>query len=139
MKLSMEFTLLVCVLSLIFNLGLCSPSFIKSVVIQNLMCPSASIDFGHLRSGLQCAQKCYNDVDCQGFFYKPSGICLGSTFNISSPTGCLLETGTKYYYSTGKFLLNPLMTNGITHHYHLGESSFIFGDIKCDFLILFFD
>ena len=71
-------------------------------MIHNLLCPSAAdIDFGQLRSGLQCAQKCYNDVDCQGFFYKVTGTCLGSTVNVSSPIGCSTETGTKYYFGTG--------------------------------------
>ena len=26
---------------------------------------------------------------------------------------------------------NPFMTNGLAHHYHLGEPAFIFGDIRC--------
>ena len=29
------------------------------------------------------------------------------------------------------------MTNGLSHHYHLGESTFIFGDIRCDFRFIF--
>ena len=29
------------------------------------------------------------------------------------------------------------MTNGPSHSYHLGESTFIFGDIRCDFRFLF--
>ena len=77
----------------------------KSVLIQNLFCSSAAnIDFGQLRSSLQCAQKCYNDVDCQSFFYKLSGICLGSTVIVSNPLGCSSESGTIYYVTTGKFL-----------------------------------
>ena len=35
------------------------------------------------------------------------------------------------------------MTNELTHYYHLGESTFIFGDIRCDFMFVhvffFFD
>ena len=31
----------------------------------------------------------------------------------------------------------PLMTNGFTHRYHLGESTLIFRDFRCDFNILF--
>ena len=33
--------------------------------------------------------------------------------------------------------VNPLMTNGFTHHYHLGESIFIFRGFRSDFKILF--
>ena len=32
---------------------------------------------------------------------------------------------------------NPYMTEGFSHRYHLGESTFIFGDIRCDFRFLF--
>ena len=32
-----------------------------------------------------------------------------------------------------KFNINPLMTNGFTHRYHLGESTFIFRGIRGDF------
>ena len=32
---------------------------------------------------------------------------------------------------------NPLMLNGFTHHYHLGESTLIFRGFGCDFYILF--
>ena len=34
-----------------------------------------------------------------------------------------------------KYLYN--MTNGLSCRYHLGESTFIFGDIRCDFRFLF--
>ena len=33
--------------------------------------------------------------------------------------------------------LNPFVMNGIAHHYHFGESTFIFKSIRCDFKILF--
>ena len=105
MKVSRKFfTCVLWILSLILDLGLCAPHFMRSIVIHNLLCPSgADINFGQLCSDLQCAQKCYNDVNCQGFFYKLSGTCLGTTVNVSSPLGCLLETGTKYYFATGEF------------------------------------
>ena len=32
---------------------------------------------------------------------------------------------------------NPYLTNGFSHHYHLGESTFILGGHRCDFKILF--
>ena len=31
------------------------------------------------------------------------------------------------------FVFNPYLTNGISHHYHLGESTFIFRGIRSDF------
>ena len=34
--------------------------------------------------------------------------------------------------------INPLMINGFTHHYHLGESTFIFRVLRYDFKILLF-
>ena len=36
-----------------------------------------------------------------------------------------------------KRLLNPLVTNGFSHLRHLDESTFIFGDIRSIFFILF--
>ena len=33
-------------------------------------------------------------------------------------------------------ILNPLLTNGFTHHYHLGESTLIFRGFRCDIKIL---
>ena len=33
--------------------------------------------------------------------------------------------------------VNPLVTNGICHHYHLEESIFVFRDIRIDFSFLF--
>ena len=32
---------------------------------------------------------------------------------------------------------NPYLTNGLSHHYHLGESTFIFRGHRCNFKILF--
>ena len=41
-------------------------------------------------------------------------------------------------YGMVSFLhINTLMTNGFTHHYHLGESTLIFEGFRCDFKILF--
>ena len=34
-------------------------------------------------------------------------------------------------------LFNPYVTNGFSHHYHLGESTFIYRGIRSDFSILF--
>ena len=28
---------------------------------------------------------------------------------------------------------NPYLTNGLSHHYQLGESTFIFSGVRCDF------
>ena len=39
--------------------------------------------------------------------------------------------------SSYRFYLNPLMTNGFTHRYHLVESTLIFRGFRCDFKILF--
>ena len=32
--------------------------------------------------------------------------------------------------------LNPYLTNGFSHYYHLGESTFIFRGVRCDFKFL---
>ena len=37
------------------------------------------------------------------------------------------------------FLVNPYLTNGFSHHYHLGQSTFIIRGIRSDFEFLFFD
>ena len=39
------------------------------------------------------------------------------------------------------FHINPYLTNGFSHYYHLGESTFIFRGVRSDFLnfIQFFD
>ena len=34
---------------------------------------------------------------------------------------------------TGIDTINPYLTNGFSHHYHLGESTFIFRGIRGDF------
>ena len=33
-------------------------------------------------------------------------------------------------------LINPYLMNGFSHHYHLGESTFIFGGVRSDFSFL---
>ena len=33
---------------------------------------------------------------------------------------------------------NPYLTNGFSHHYHLGESTFIFRGVRGDFYFLFY-
>ena len=33
-------------------------------------------------------------------------------------------------------LINPYLTNGFSHHYHLGESTFIVGGVMSDFYFL---
>ena len=33
-------------------------------------------------------------------------------------------------------MLNPYLTNGFSHHYQLGESAFIFRDVRSDFYFL---
>ena len=35
-------------------------------------------------------------------------------------------------------LINPLMTIGFTHHYHLVESTLVFMGFRCDFKILYY-
>ena len=34
--------------------------------------------------------------------------------------------------------INPYLTNGFSNHYHLGESTFVFRSIRCDFFFFFF-
>ena len=34
--------------------------------------------------------------------------------------------------------INPFLTNGLSHLYHLGESTFIFRGVRNDFLFIFF-
>ena len=34
-------------------------------------------------------------------------------------------------------MFNTYLTNGFSHHYHQGESTFIFRGVRSDFLILF--
>ena len=40
-----------------------------------------------------------------------------------------LSTGVLSYNK----LVNPYLTNGFYHHYHLGESTFIFRGVRSDF------
>ena len=35
-------------------------------------------------------------------------------------------------------ILNPYLTNGFSHHYQLGGSTFIFRGVRCIFFFLFF-
>ena len=56
------------------------------------------------------------------------------------------SNGVRYFYLEGNsgarfsFDMNslsyPFLTNGFSHHYHLGESSFIFRGVRCDFYFL---
>lgn len=83
---------------------MCSPSFVKSLEIQDLLCTTeANINFGQSRSIIQCSQQCYNNAECQSFFYKLSRLCLGSASVVTDPLPCVAELGTKYYYVTGRF------------------------------------
>ena len=41
------------------------------------------------------------------------------------------------YDETRSYALNPYLTNGFFHHYHLGQSTFIFRGARSDFSILF--
>ena len=45
----------------------------------------------------------------------------------------LLNCYSLYHY----YLFNPYLTNGLSNHYQLGESTFILGDIRGDFRFLF--
>ena len=57
---------------------------------------------------------------------------------VFSRTGLISLTMTKLA-SHGEY--NPILMNGFSHHYQLGESTFIFRGVKSDFLnfIQFFD
>ena len=35
-------------------------------------------------------------------------------------------------------MLHNFMMNGLAHHYDLDESTFIFEDISCDFIVFYF-
>ena len=64
---------------------------------------------------------------CLGTFWDPE-------YEVPAPiTGT--RTSTPLYVCGN---VNPFMTNGITHRYHLGESTFILGDIRCDFIYIYF-
>ena len=43
-----------------------------------------------------------------------------------------------YYFKFDKDRFNPYLTNGSSHHYHLGESTFVFRGFRCDFTCLSF-
>ena len=41
--------------------------------------------------------------------------------------------GSDCFRSLSLITFNPYLTNGFSHHYHLGESTFIFRGIRSDF------
>ena len=43
-----------------------------------------------------------------------------------------VQAGPDFRSTIGK-ILNPYLTNGFSHHYHLGESTFIFRGVRSDF------
>ena len=45
----------------------------------------------------------------------------------------LIKTGPREEYDA----VNPLMMNGLAHHYHLGEPNFIIRGLRSDFEFLF--
>ena len=45
--------------------------------------------------------------------------------------------GFKLYTCYAIFNLNPFMANGFSHHYQLGESTFICKGTRCDFLFIY--
>ena len=46
----------------------------------------------------------------------------------------LPETRTFFFWPyTGVNVINPYLTNGFSHRYHLGESTYILRDVRCDF------
>ena len=49
--------------------------------------------------------------------------------------------GTRMQYFTAITFINPYLTNGFSHRYHLGEFTFVFRGLRCDFKFLshFFD
>ena len=99
-----NFVFFLWMVTIFFNTGLCTPSFVKSEDIQNKFCASAAIvDLGETRSLLECSGRCFSETWCQSFFYKPVGICVGCELILNNSTGCLEEGGTKYYIATSKF------------------------------------
>ena len=47
---------------------------------------------------------------------------------------CINETSLKYTKTPAS--INPYLTNGFSHHYHLDESTFIFRGVRIDFYFL---
>ena len=91
------------IVTILFETGLCTPSFVKSSTIQKKFCASiATIDLGRSRSLLDCSRTCFINAGCQSFFYKRSGICAGCESVLTDSTGCVVENGTKYYITTGR-------------------------------------
>ena len=45
----------------------------------------------------------------------------------------LLSSRSVYHEHLGVYSFNPFLTNGFSHHCHLGESIFIFRGIRSDF------
>ena len=82
----------------------CVQIFVKVPQLQNKICScAATVDLGISRSVILCSEQCYNNILCQSFFYKQSGICFGCKSVISESVGCSVENGTKYYATTCKF------------------------------------
>ena len=42
----------------------------------------------------------------------------------------------RLHLGSGWHVFNPFLTNGFSHHYHLGKSTFIFRDVRSDFYFL---
>ena len=40
---------------------------------------------------------------------------------------------TTYNFQTKCVFINSYLTNGFSHHYHLGGSSFVFRGVRCNF------
>ena len=97
------FNLFLWITMYIFHKGVCTPSFVKSINIQDKFCSlMATINFATSSSVIDCAIQCYNNADCRSFFYKQIGVCVGSASSLNDPMGCSTENGMKYYTSTGK-------------------------------------
>ena len=57
--------------------------------------------------------------------------------SIYEPFIIILQSIARYLYGAIVFItVNPYLTNGFFHHYHLGESTLIFRGVRSDFYFL---
>ena len=58
--------------------------------------------------------------------------------NLIKRLKAIIETEIVFLQATRSFVLNPLMTNGLSHPYHLDESIFIFRGFRSIFFFHFY-
>ena len=70
------------------------------------------------------------------FLLRTNHMDMGPQFKVTSKRLEKPGIKTMTHCLQGKGL-NPYLTNGLSHHYQLGESTFIFRGVKCDFYLIF--